>query len=116
MQKHYVEYSFIGEKREVRELEHRKGVKVKIPEGAIAYRLFDRTELMYNGENLVGQRRNITPLTYIGKEYTIGQIRESFPDCRALISNMEIGEKTRAVKTKNGVWRMLESDDIVVEG
>ncbi|MBR5227757.1 MAG: hypothetical protein IKV94_03875 [Clostridia bacterium] len=114
MQKHYVEFSYVGKRNEV--CEHRSGTRVNMPEGAIAYRLFDRTELIYNGENLMGKKRNVSPLTYIGEEYTLGQIRESFPECRALISNMEIGEKTRAVRTKDGVWRMLESDDKVVQG
>lgn len=117
MLKHFVEFSFHGaflSEYQVKEVTERNPELVTVPEGAFAYRFFDRTETSIDGEVLVGERKNISPLTYIGKEYTLEEVKDQFPECHILISNMEVNGWSRVVKTRCGNWQPLLEGDIVI--
>lgn len=117
MTKHYVEFSFPGEffsEYTVQEVAERNPELVKVPEGVFAYRFFDRSEAIVDGETIVGDRKNFSPLTYLGTAYTLEEVKAQFPECTPLISNMECNGWNRVVKTRRGNWQPLEEGDTVI--
>lgn len=117
MTKHYVEFSFPGaffSEYKVQEVTERNPELVKVPEGAFAYRFFDQSEAIVDGETLVGDRKNFSPLTYFGTAYTLEEVKAQFPECTTLISNMECNGWNRVVKTRRGNWQPLEEGDTVI--
>lgn len=119
MLKHYVQFSYPGvivNEYEVKEVEKRDAALITVPAGACAYRFFDRTEIILNGEKLVGEPKNFSPLTYLGKAYTLKQVKAEFPESKMLISNMECNGFKRVVRTRCGNWQPLSEDDVVIDG
>ena len=118
MLKHYVEFSFPGvlfNEYQTKEVKERDPKLIKLPKGAFAFRFFDRTEVEIEGETLVGNPKNYSPLTYYGREYTLEEIKEKFPSFGTLILNMESNAWNRVVKTIRGNWCPLEEGDIVIK-
>lgn len=111
MAKHYIEYLFMGFEepvvRKVYEVDKRVLDKREIPDSAYGYRFFDST-----CED--GLRKNITPYTYFGTEYSLEDILMNFPGEMTLISNMRQSNSTRAVHTSVGKWIILEPDEEVI--
>ena len=65
MLKHYVEFSYPGaffSEYSSEEIAERKAELVKVPEGAFAYRFYDREEGEVDGETLCGERKNYSSL------------------------------------------------------
>ena len=117
MIKTYVEFVFPAFPKDEycdEEVTSRNHDLVKVPEGAIGYRFFDRMELFIHEEKLVGDKRNISPMVYLGKEYTVEEVSSMFPECVALIGNMRRKGWTRVVLTREGTWRPLFEGDTVI--
>lgn len=118
MLKHYVEFFFPGafySDCNVKEVSERNPELITIPDGAFAYRFFDQTEeVTVNGESIVGERENSSPLTYLGTEYTLEEVKAQFPEYTMLISNMEINGWNRVVKTREGNWYPIQMGEKVI--
>lgn len=117
MLKHYVEFSFpvaFFSEYEIQEVAERNPKLITVPEGAFAYRFFDRTEGVVDGETILGKSKNYSPITYFGTEYTLEEVKAQFPECTTLISNMEGNGWNRVVKTRRGNWQPLEEGDTVI--
>ena len=117
MVKHYVEFvvpgSFFNDYI-TRPIKERDPNLVVMPKEAVAYRFFDRTEKKVDGEKLHGKRKNYSPFTYYGTEYTLEEITSKFPYLANLIINLKSNGYTRAVKTTNGNWQPLSKNDLVL--
>ena len=117
MLKHYVEYHFkdiYSSEYQTKEVKTRNPKLIKLPKGAFAFRFFDRTEVEIEGEKLVGNPKNYSPLTYYGKIYTLEEVKAQFPYLGTLILNMESNGSNRVVRTIRGNWCLLEEGDIVL--
>lgn len=117
MLKHYVKFSFPGAfftEHAIQEVAERNSQLITVPEGAFAYRFFDRTEEVVDGETLLGKEKNYSPITYFGTAYTLEEVKTQFPECTTLISNMEYNGWNRVVKTRRGNWQPLEEGDTVI--
>ena len=117
MVKHYVEFFFPDycfSKREAVEIEERNSELVKVPEGAFAYRFFDRHVEKFMGKPFFGTQTNFSAITYFGTEYSFDDIKNLFPESKSLISFMEASKSKRIVKTKIGNWQVLCEGDIVI--
>lgn len=117
MLKHYVEFSFPGaffSEYSVKEVAERNPELITVPEGAFAYRFFDRIETVVDGETLTGERKNFSPFTYFGTAYTLEEVKAQFPEYTILISNMECNGWNRVVKTLRGNWQPLGEGDTVI--
>lgn len=118
MLKHYVEFSYPGaflSEYSSEEIAERKAELVKVPEGAFAYRFYDREEVEVDGETLCGERKNYSSRTYFGKAYTLEEVKREFPQYETLIFNMECNGWNRVVQTRRGNWQPLGEGDIVIE-
>lgn len=115
---HYVEFFYPGiilAETEERRIDKRDPKLVTLPDGAFAYRFFDRTEVKENGELLVGSKKNFSTYTFFGKLYTLEEVKEQFPECETLIRNMECNGYTKVVKTRLDNWQPFHDGDIVIE-
>ena len=117
MVKHYVEFSLPGilsTKYQVKEVAELDSKKFAIPSDAFAYRFFDRSVTIVDGETLFGEKENLSPYFYLGKEYSLEEIKSQFPEHIFLIYNMESNGYTRAIRTHKGNWFSLKDEDIVI--
>jgi hypothetical protein len=117
MLKHYVEFYYPGTfvaETETREVASRDVPPDDVPRGAYGYRFFDREEVEQDGETLRGERKNWSPTTFYGHEYTVEQLKAEFPSERILISNVEGNGYKRAVRTDRGWWQQLSDGDVVL--
>lgn len=120
MKQHYIEWlmpgSFLSETYS--EKVQRAGfVPEKIPDRVFGYRHYSRTEMISNGEHLVGSPSERTGTTYFGEELDMAGVialNEKFDgNYRILISNMENNGWTRVVRTRFGQFFPLEDGDNV---
>ncbi len=120
MLKHYVEYLYPGiivSETSVSEIAERDVSKVEISDHCFGFRFFDRTVTVVDGENLTGDRKNISGWYYQGEKMTIEQVKATFgSDSKydILISNMENNGYTSVVKTKFGQFMPLNDEDKVI--
>lgn len=117
MLKHYVEFLFPGfflNEHEVKEVAERNPELIVVPEEAFAYRFFDQEETIGDGEKLVEERKNVSPLTYFGKVYTLEEVKAQFWKYDPLIFNMECHGYNKVVKTRCDTWHPLAEGDIVI--
>lgn len=122
MIKHYIEWFYPGtfvSETQGSEVATRDAPAVR-PEAAYGYRFYSRSEVELEGEQLVGARKDISPMTFYGEEFTLEQVR-ALPEDRPgqnsiLISNMSGNGYERAVRTVRGNWQFLEPGDTVVPG
>lgn len=117
MIRHYVEYvipgSFFNE-YSVREIKDRNKKLEDIPNGTVGFRFYDCNEEVIDGKKMMGVRENISPMTYVGRKYTLAEVKKKFPELTTLISNMKSNGWNRAVKTIKGNWQPLEKGDKVI--
>jgi len=119
MLKHYVEIYYPGgffSETSTIEIKNRE-VDFEIPENCFGYRLFDRTEVKQDGELLIGDRKNISGMVYLGEKYSLSRLKKEFgnkKDYRILISNVEDNGYKGAVKTRRGNWQPLTEKDKVL--
>ena len=118
MTKTFVEFlypgSFFSESK-IEEVSSRN--QVSIPEGSYGYRFFDQTHQEVDGEVLIGKKKNYSGVTYKGDVYTLDKIKKKFGDdekYHILISNCEINNWNRVVRTCRGNWQPLEENDVVM--
>ena len=117
MLKHYVEFCFAGTffiERQIKEVDERNPNLITVPSDAFAYRFYDCTETVINGETLIGEKKNFSPFTYFGKLYTLNEVKSEFPENKNLISNMEYNKIDKVVRTRKGNWQFLKKGDIVI--
>ena len=118
MLKHYVEFIFSGNfsnESIIKEIAERNLKLITVPERAVAFRFFDRSEIVVDGETLVGYRKNISPLTYFGTDYTLEEVKKYFPERTLLVTFMKFYEWNKVVKTCEGNWYLLEEGDMVIK-
>lgn len=85
--------------------------------GAFAFQFFDRTEMEVAGETLTGQPQNQSGTFYIGKEYSLAEVKAEFgasKERRILIGNLEGNNYARAVHCRTRNWRPLLEGDVVI--
>lgn len=116
--KHYVDFYLPGKleffnEHKIQEVPERSLESVKVPKRAFAYRFFDQSEDIVNGETLVGNRTNFSPVTFFGTAYTLEEVKEQFPWCFTLISNMEWNGYNRVVLTSCGFYHLREEDIVI---
>ncbi len=114
---HYVEFVFPNvfmDGSSYEQIKERKDELVHIPEGAYAYRFFDRTLAIINGEVLLGEKRNYSNYAYIGTEYSLSEIKRLFPKNQHIIEKLECCEGCRAIRTIAATWAFVGKDDTVI--
>jgi hypothetical protein len=78
-----------------------------IPEGCFAFYFVDIDEK--------GKESNRSNRFYVGGSiYTLEEVKANFPELHILISNMEINDWKRVVKTPLGNWQPLFEGDTVL--
>ena len=109
MLKHYVEFLYpciSGCGTLVREISERDISKVDIPADCFVFRFFDRRETVEDGETLMGERKNISGVQYLGEIITLEQAKAAYwndDKYNILIENMEQNPSAAVVlKTKSG--------------
>jgi len=108
MKKTYVEFIIPGmvfaDYQNGGEVEDRNPHKIgDIPEFAVAFRFYDQTIAIVDGEELVGERQNVSGAYYINaRVYTVEDVKREMPSERILISNIENNNWNRCVKTRHG--------------
>lgn len=118
MLKHFVEFSFPGtlfNNHSHAEIAERDPALVTVPEGAFAYRFYDQEHMMVDNELLTGECKNYSGYTYLGKAYTLEEVKRDFPQHTTLIQNMECNGWNNVVKTRRGNWQPLNEGDTVIE-
>lgn len=122
MIKHYIEWFYPGtfvSESQGSEVATREAPTER-PNGTYGYRFYSRSEVELDGEQLVGARKDISPMTFYGKEFTLEQVRalpEDWPGQNSiLISNITRNGYERMVRTVRGNWQLLDPADVVVPG
>lgn len=121
MLKHYVEFLYPGffcSGISVEEIDERDAKKVKVPDNCYAFRFFDMTVTVVDGEILRGDRKNESGYYYYQAEkMTLEQVKTTFGNdwnYRNLISYMETYGYKEAIKTRFGYVKELNDNDIVL--
>lgn len=113
MLKHYVEFYFAGafvSDTSTRQVRSRDEVPV-LPRGAYAYRFFDREEAVTNdGEVLVGQPKNRSPMTVFGEEWPLARVEREMPGEATLLANMRGNGWKRVAECRQGFISLADSD------
>lgn len=118
--KHYVTFLFpsdseffktISQTEEVSEVNHKL---LSIPNKAYAYYFFDSWEELVDGEPLSGRPYSVSSMFYIGKEYSLEEIKLYFPEYKEDIAIMEKFAYNRAIKDCKGIWHYLDDRDTVI--
>lgn len=118
MTKHFIEFFFtdnfpVGPV--VRPIKKRDDTIVKLPEGAIGYRFFDREEMIVDGHPMFGGRYNVSNVRYYGTTFTLNQIKRVFDGAEQLVEIMKELGYERAIITKNNSVFFIEKEDLVME-
>jgi hypothetical protein len=77
MLKQYIEFFYPGmivSESSVREVADRTP-PTELPKGAFGYRFFSKNEVIQEGETLVGQPKDYSHTTYLGKEMTLEEVK-----------------------------------------
>lgn len=114
----YVEHFFPGvmvsETNEER-IEEKSPEAVDVPENAFAFRFYDKTEVQLDGEDLRGDRRNISGMFYPeGEVITADEILgnpEQYDD--TLVANVRTNGYD-VVETRLGNYQPFEDEDEVI--
>lgn len=112
----YIEYLYpglmVGE-TSTKELTGLDEHHLQMPEGAIAWRTFERASTEIDGEKLLGEIKNRSGWTYYGRRMTLEQVEREMPNERILIDNMR-GSYDAIVQTPQGRCFPLNADDRVL--
>lgn len=91
------------------------GENIVLPKDCIGYRTFIRTEVKKgNNPTLYGEKREVSPITYLGKLWTYEQIKKH-RDLPTLVENMEKAQWEHAVETVTGGWLIPEPGSHIAE-
>ena len=125
MDKHYAEYYFAGgfvSETSIKEL-HKRSSRValdEMPEKAYGFRLFDRQEVMMDGETLNGKKKNVSGMFIKGRQFSLEEIRAAvgYQLCgreitRTLLSNMETNNWAYVVLCNQGFLPLRQEDTII---
>jgi hypothetical protein len=114
MIKHYIETlypGFVFAEQSSHEIPERKRPN-DLSNNCIGYRFFDREVIEENGEILKGEPKNYSPMTYIGKELTLEEVKATMPNEHILISNMEINGYKRVVVCRGMTLTPRDGDQV----
>lgn len=117
MTKHYIEFYYPGAffpENSIKEIKNRRTPR-NIPKSSYGFMYFDQEEFKLNDEILTGERKNKSGMTFLGKKYTIEELKKDFPDHKILISNIENNGYQFAVKTRLGNWQPVGEIDKVID-
>ena len=115
MAKHFVEFLYkdgykVGYRHE--EVKARNLICIEIKDDVVGYRFFDQVE---GEDGILGERENVSPITYLGRRYTLEEMRFLFPEQTLIMAKLERDGLVAAVKTKLGFWFTLQPRDAVVD-
>ena len=119
MKKTYIEFAYPTDfverfastevdSREITELE------IEIPKRAYAFRFFDQTEETINGKLVRYAPKNFSCWYYLGKEYSLEEVKREFPELPILAENIKSSGTNRAVLGRYNEWHILWDDDQAV--
>lgn len=115
---HYIEFMFPAifiNETDIKKVETRDPPK-DIPKGCCAYRFYDRSEEIVDGEKLIGTAKNKSGWTFIGTRYTLAEAEQVFPDRRILLVNMRCNKYPAVVRCySGGQFLPLEPEDTVID-
>lgn len=120
MLKHFIECLHPGvifSETSIIEIPERDVKKVNLSASCYAFRFFDKTVTMIDGEILTGDRKNISGWYYKGEIMSFEQVKSEFGndiEYRNIISNMEINGIKTVVRTKFGQLMPLNENDTVL--
>lgn len=118
MIKHYVEYlhpGIVTSDTSTIKIKSRNPKKIKLDDNhSFGFRFYDREEKSFGKETLKGKRKNFSNWYYEGTIYTLGSVKKHHPDEKILISNIEINNIEKVVKTKFGQSIPLKKGDIIL--
>ena len=112
MTKHYVEYYYAGlfcSEIGTKKIESRDQ-KIRLPEGAYAYRIFDQEEIIQKGEKLIGKPKNYSPRHIKGEVYDIERVKREVKDNSILLNNMENNKWRKVIRCFQGFIPMEKGD------
>lgn len=118
MLKHYVTFLFPGSfypEETIVQIDSREST-FDIPGNCFAYYLWDRIEVVQGDETLYGERKNKTGRFYFGEVLTIDDVKSKYPESKILISNMEMNNWKKIVRTRRGNFQPIEAADTVLTG
>jgi hypothetical protein len=122
MLKHYVTYASPGllfdnfEEREVPTRDPETALR-NMPPNAFSFQFYSRTEKKVDGELLVGEEKDFSPTYYVGKVYTLDEVKKEFGNndsYRILIQNMEGNDYQKVVLCRTGNWKPFIEDKTIV--
>jgi|SRR3989344_4747160 len=99
--KHYIEFLYPGilfDETVVREVESRNSSEIALPRGSFGYRFFDRTEVRSGRELLIGEPKNYSGTTYLGRVMTLEDVQREVPNSDILQGNMSGNGWNKVVK------------------
>jgi hypothetical protein len=115
MTKHYVEYTYAGcfcSESSVKEIKSR-GQKINLPDGAYAYHIFDREEVVQNGEKLTGKPKNYSPRHIKGEVYNMERVEREVKDNSILLFNMKNNKWRKVIRCRQG-FIPIEKGDVFI--
>lgn len=118
--KHFAEWMFPGifvSETSVSEVPTRDQFEVakEAPNGAFAFCIFDVAEATVDGEKLSGERKNNSPLYYLGgRVMTLAEVEKEYPNEATLLYNMRNNGYDRIIRTSCGQFVPFNDGDLVI--
>ena len=115
MTKKYIEFGFPGvlvSETSVRPFTETPTLST-LPKHSYGYRTFERIEVEVDGETLKGEDKNYSGWTFFGRELTLDQVKDQYPDEETMISNLESNGYDRVAHTITKGWFPMKEKDRV---
>jgi len=117
---YYVEFVYPGiivnetSHTEISEKDWLRPDMVKIPKGSFGFRFVSRSEVVINGEKLVGEYRVASGWYFVGKKMSRLDVAKEKGRDNEVYKNMIYTELDHVVKTKGGQYIPVEKGDVVL--
>lgn len=85
----------------------------ELSDSVIAYRFFDRDEMVINNALIAGDNYNYSPMTYLGQEFYLSDLKNC-PNTTALQEKMKANNWKKVICTKSGHLQPINEDDMLV--
>lgn len=79
----------------------------------IAYRFFERDEVVINNCLIAGENRNYSPMNYLGQEFSLNDLKNC-PNTAALQEKMKANNWKKVICTKLGRLQPINDEDMIV--
>ncbi len=117
MIKHYMVTFFPGSfllNEEIKEVKKRER-PAKLHKNCVGFYFFDRTEIKQGGEILAGERKNISPTTFIGRKLSAKDVEESLDISPIGKENMRTNGWKACAMTIGGMFPLEKGDTVELE-